>query len=88
MHKWFKCLDASTSRIYISQDVIFDESIFLIASLHLTVDACYHSEVILLPSTQPGDDAITNLTSVPTLSVLPVFESMQLQPESVVGHVP
>jgi histone deacetylase 1/2 len=33
-HKGFKCLDTSTGRIYISRDVIFDESVFPFASLH------------------------------------------------------
>lgn len=28
MHKGYKCLDHSTGRIYISHDVIFDESVF------------------------------------------------------------
>jgi hypothetical protein len=28
MHKGYKCLEASTSRVYISRDVIFDEEVF------------------------------------------------------------
>jgi hypothetical protein len=89
MHKGFKCLDASTSRIYISQDVIFDESIFfLFASIYLTIGALYHSDVLLILATHPIDKAITNETNVPTLSVLCTFESVQLQHEPVVNHVP
>jgi hypothetical protein len=29
LHKWFKCLDISTGRVYVSQDVVFDENLFL-----------------------------------------------------------
>ena len=87
-HKGFKCLNAFKGRIYISRDVIFDESIFPFASLHLTAGARYHFEVLLIPSTQPGDTVITNVTNVPTLYVLPSLESVQLQHESVVGPVP
>jgi hypothetical protein len=39
MHKGFKCLDVSTSRIYISGDVVFDENIFLFAKLHPNASA-------------------------------------------------
>jgi histone deacetylase 1/2 len=35
LHKGVKCLDVSTSRIYISRDVVFDEKVFSFASLHL-----------------------------------------------------
>jgi hypothetical protein len=38
MHKGYKCLDHSTSCIYISRDVIFDEKIFEFATPGVTVD--------------------------------------------------
>jgi hypothetical protein len=80
MHKGFKCLDISTGRIYIYHDVIFDESIFLFASLHSNAGARYTSDVLLIPSSNSGDNGITNMTTVPTVSVLLVHESpMQLQ---------
>jgi hypothetical protein len=34
MHKGFKCLDPKEGWVYISRDVVFDESIFPFASLH------------------------------------------------------
>jgi hypothetical protein len=37
MHKGLKYLDISTGRIYISQDVIFDESVFSFTSLNSNV---------------------------------------------------
>jgi hypothetical protein len=36
MHKGFKCLDVATGRVYISRDVIFDESVFPFTSMHPT----------------------------------------------------
>jgi hypothetical protein len=48
MHKGFKSLDLAKGCIYISRDVIFDESVFLFASLHSNVGAHYHSDVLLL----------------------------------------
>jgi hypothetical protein len=50
MHKCFKCLNASTCRIYISRDVVFDENIFPFSKLHHNVGARLCSEILLLPS--------------------------------------
>jgi hypothetical protein len=81
MHKGFKCLDVSKGRIYISRDVIFDESVFPFASLNPNAGARYHSDVLLVPSSS-GNDAITNPANVSTFSVLPVIDrSLQLQPD-------
>jgi hypothetical protein len=49
MHKGFKCLDVSTGRVYISQDVIFDESVFPFATLHPNAGVRYTSDVLLTP---------------------------------------
>jgi hypothetical protein len=50
MHKGFKCLDASTGRIYISQDVVFDENTFSFSKLHPNAGAQLRLEILLLPS--------------------------------------
>jgi hypothetical protein len=49
MHKGFKCLDASTGRIYISRDVVFDENIFPFAKLYPNAGARLQSKILLLP---------------------------------------
>ena len=48
-HKGFKCLDISTGRIYISRDVIFDETYFPFAHLHSNAGAQLRKEIVLLP---------------------------------------
>ena len=55
LHKGYKCLEVSTGRIYISRDVIFDETIFPFAKLHPNAGALLRAEISLLsdPSTCP-----------------------------------
>ena len=48
-HKGVKCLDVSTGRIYISRDVVFDETVFPFASLHPNAGALLRKEISLLP---------------------------------------
>jgi histone deacetylase 1/2 len=49
IHKGFKCLEPSSGRVYVSCDVVFDETIFPFASLHPNVGACLRKEIELLP---------------------------------------
>jgi histone deacetylase 1/2 len=49
-HKGVKCLDVTTGRVYISQDVIFDENIFPFAELHPNVGHRLREEILLLSS--------------------------------------
>jgi hypothetical protein len=49
IHKGVKCIYIPTGRVYISRDVIFDQNIFPIASLHSNAGARLRSELTLLP---------------------------------------
>lgn len=49
MHKGFKCLDPKEGRVYISRDVVFDETVFPFASFHPNAGARLRSEIALLP---------------------------------------
>jgi hypothetical protein len=49
MHKGYKCLNISTGRLYISHDIVFDESIFPFASIHSNAGAQLRAEITLLP---------------------------------------
>jgi hypothetical protein len=54
LHKGYKCLDISTWRLYISRDIVFDETVFPFASLHSNAGARLREEINLLPlSLQP-----------------------------------
>jgi hypothetical protein len=49
LHKGYRCLDISTGRIYISREIVFDETIFPFASLHSNAGARLRQEIDLLP---------------------------------------
>jgi hypothetical protein len=83
LHKGYKCLDVSKGRIYVAQDMIFDESSFPFSSLHSTTGARYTYDVLLLH----GNNDVTNLTNTSTINSLPVFDvPVQIQPDSCVLH--
>jgi hypothetical protein len=48
-HKGFKCLEPSEGRVYISRDVVFDETVYPFSSLHPNAGARLRSELALLP---------------------------------------
>jgi len=47
--KGFKCLDPSEGRIYISRDVVFDETVFPFSQLHANAGAQLRTELQVLP---------------------------------------
>jgi hypothetical protein len=49
MHKGVKCLDINSGQIYISRDIVFDETVFPFASLHPNAGALLWREILLLP---------------------------------------
>lgn len=56
LHKGVKCLDISTGRVYISRDVVFDETKFPFADLHPNAGARLCQEILLLPPHLSGLD--------------------------------
>ena len=60
----------STGRVYISRDVVFDESVYPFESLHPNARALLRKEILLLPSNlqnlDHGGDDCTNSTDNPT----------------------
>ena len=48
LHKGYKCLEISTGRIYISREVIFDETLFPFSKLHPNAGALLRAEIALL----------------------------------------
>jgi hypothetical protein len=80
-------LDISMGRIYISCDVIFDESVFPFTSLHPTAGARYQSEILLSPP-KSGTNVFTNpadVSPVPILHVPDSCEQVQLDSGAATG---
>jgi histone deacetylase 1/2 len=96
MHKGFKCLDISEGRIYISRDVVFDETLFPFAGLHSNAGTRFRSEVLLLPD-PGGMNSESHLFDIPSGAPNPPgvdaddFSDLQhaiSPPEAVVSREP
>jgi hypothetical protein len=86
MHKGVKCIDVTSGRVYISRDVVFDETVFPFASLDSNAGARLRQEIILLPESLQNSPVLsqeeaqrcTDLT--PNVSVIPgVASALQEQ---------
>jgi hypothetical protein len=68
-HKGYKCLDISTGRVYISRDVVFDETVFPFFTLHPNAGTHLCSEISLLPPSliDPAliQDSTVDVTNLP-----------------------
>jgi hypothetical protein len=49
LHKGFKCLDVAEGWVYISRDVVFDETVYPFSKLNPNTGYHLRSEVLLLP---------------------------------------
>jgi len=73
-HKGFKCLDPSEGRVYISRDIVFDETVFPFTELHANAGARLRAEISLFPSslltsTSFGDAKLTDQHTNPNPSM-------------------
>jgi hypothetical protein len=83
MHKGNKCLDISMGRVYISRDVVFDETMFPFAEIHPCTGACYIAYVLLLP-TSPRAHTDLPVNNSPTNICLPSpVQLPSLQPQRI-----
>jgi hypothetical protein len=82
LHKGFMCLEVKSGHVYISRNVVFNETMFPFANLHPNAVARLRAEISLLP------DTLTNLirddntfdpfvNSAPTNDVLEVSDVVQ-----------
>jgi hypothetical protein len=65
LHKGFTCLEVSTSRVYISRDVVFDETIYPFAKLHPNAGSLLNKEILLLPDHGVAESRGPNNANVP-----------------------
>lgn len=76
MHKGFQCLDVSSGRVYVSRDVVFDESIYHFTSLHPNAGSHLRSEILLLPeSLRNGDEHTIDLSASDALTTNDVCQA-------------
>jgi hypothetical protein len=88
MHKGYKCLDKSSGRIYISRDVVSDESIFPYATAGVSVDILTLREAITFPSTEPATHDHVHQYELSYLSTNPPLLGDDVRPVQVPSAPP
>ena len=78
MHKGYKCLDRSTGRIYISRDVVFDETVFPFSTPGVTVAVSTLADAITFPTDEP-------VVSTPLCKYDLTYLSTDLSPQGAVS---
>ena len=56
MHKGYKCLDRTSGRVYISRDVVFDETVFPFSNPGVSTPVINPENAITFPSNEPASD--------------------------------
>ena len=89
-HKGVKCIDVSTGRVYISRDVVFDETKFSFADLHPNAGALLRQEILLLPSHLVGalgeDNCNDHMPTNPHNGLLELCDDVGQSSEAHDGH--
>jgi hypothetical protein len=80
LHKGVKCLDVSTSHVYISRDVVFDENVFPFAALHPNAGAHLKKEILLLPTSPPSEGA-QNIDDHMLNTLVPITTPVYVTPQ-------
>lgn len=77
----FKCLDVTGGRVYISREVVFDETIYPFSKLNPNAGICLRSEILLLPDHSPPhngvelvDESNSNAHIFPVSTNSPLFQ--------------
>lgn len=85
MHKGFKCLDVASGRVYISRDVIFDESVFPFMSLHPNAEARLRAEISLLPEHMENSSGLSTMEQLADQSLcdFPTTNNACADPENL-----
>lgn len=85
MHKGFKCLDVASGRVYISRDVIFDESVFPFMSLHPNAEARLRAEISLLPEHMQNSSGLSTMEQLADQSLcdFPTTNNACADPENL-----
>jgi hypothetical protein len=92
MHKDFKCLDVAEGRVYISRDVVFDETVYPFSKLNHNAGSRLRSKILLLPpQSQPSHlpshgEEILDLSSA-NGPVIPVPTNLSFSPRVFVGNL-
>jgi hypothetical protein len=93
MHKGFKCLDVAEGWLYISHDILFDETVFPFTKLNPNTGARLQAEIHLLPPnsippTTPshGDEFIDSSTAYMHVNPISANSSQCLSDSKKIGR--